>query len=577
MRYISKSLHLLTLVSLVLMLNMQGIQPALAVAPDQTITVDTHAPSNASYGQSFTVDASSDSSLPITYSTGGNCTNIDATFTMTSGSGTCTVYYDQAGDGTYDPADQVSEIVTAQPAEITVTADAKSKNESDPDPALTYTITAGALVGTDDFTGSLTRDPGETIGDYAITQGTLALSSDYTLTYIGANLTIVAANTATPTETIVPTETATATITPTETATLMATETATSTATVTMTPTPTATTTSTATPTRTRTRTATPTATTRTGYVISGRVGIPGVRFKYHDGTDKVAISDSTGKYSLTVSFNWSGTITPWLPEYRFTPLNRVYTNVNADKPNQNYLVDIAQPKALRPKGTISDSAMPTFNWSSLRGMSKYEYELWKGTKLIYSRVVSNHSCGTKDCSDVPNTTIKLTSGEYKWRVRAMFGTTTWYAYSEYQTFTIALSKPGFWKGGAVEFYVPLSGNMVKNFAVYINVTGCGKYKITYKGFGNIKSQIFVIGGTSISFYAKGTFSTATAASGSFQLRSLYIPGCGYVSGGPYRWNTTWSNSSQPTAFLSAVATPILIEPALNPNLGSYTIEKISH
>ena len=73
---------------------------------------------------------------------------------------------------------------------ITITADAKSKTYGDADPALTYLITSGTLAFSDAFTGSLTRDAGEAVGSYAITQGTVALSSNYALTYVGANLTI---------------------------------------------------------------------------------------------------------------------------------------------------------------------------------------------------------------------------------------------------------------------------------------------------------------------------------------------------------------------------------------------------
>src|SRR5207249_559810 len=51
----------------------------------------------------------------------------------------------------------------------------------------------GSLVGPDAFAGSLTRTPGETLGAYSILQGTLALSSNYALVYVGANLTIVLA------------------------------------------------------------------------------------------------------------------------------------------------------------------------------------------------------------------------------------------------------------------------------------------------------------------------------------------------------------------------------------------------
>ena len=83
--------------------------------------------------------------------------------------------------------------ITAKP--ITVTADSQSKVYGDPDPALTYQITSGSLVGSDAFSGNLTRDPGEDVGTYAITIGTLAIDDDnsgnnYDLTYFGANLTI---------------------------------------------------------------------------------------------------------------------------------------------------------------------------------------------------------------------------------------------------------------------------------------------------------------------------------------------------------------------------------------------------
>jgi gliding motility-associated-like protein len=73
---------------------------------------------------------------------------------------------------------------------ITVTADANSKIYGIADPTLTYTLTSGALANGDSFTGALTRDAGEDVGDYAITQGDLALSANYVLNYAGANLTI---------------------------------------------------------------------------------------------------------------------------------------------------------------------------------------------------------------------------------------------------------------------------------------------------------------------------------------------------------------------------------------------------
>src|SRR5439155_1518559 len=70
--------------------------------------------------------------------------------------------------------------------------DAKTKTYGNTDPALTYTVIVGSLVNGDTFTGSLSRAAGENVGIYAIQQGSLSLNSNYTLTYIGANLTITA-------------------------------------------------------------------------------------------------------------------------------------------------------------------------------------------------------------------------------------------------------------------------------------------------------------------------------------------------------------------------------------------------
>jgi hypothetical protein len=43
------------------------------------------------------------------------------------------------------------------------------------------------------FTGGLSRAGGENVGAYAIGQGTLSAGSNYGISYVGANLTIVAA------------------------------------------------------------------------------------------------------------------------------------------------------------------------------------------------------------------------------------------------------------------------------------------------------------------------------------------------------------------------------------------------
>ena len=78
---------------------------------------------------------------------------------------------------------------------ITVTADAQSKVYGAPDPALTYQVTSGSLVTGDSLTGTLTRVAGEAVNAYAIQKGTLAAGSNYELSFIGANLTILPADT----------------------------------------------------------------------------------------------------------------------------------------------------------------------------------------------------------------------------------------------------------------------------------------------------------------------------------------------------------------------------------------------
>lgn len=80
--------------------------------------------------------------------------------------------------------------LTITPQLVTITADPKTKVYGDVDPALTYQVTSGSLINGDTFSGSLTRVAGANVGDYAIQQGSVALSGNYTLTYVGANLSI---------------------------------------------------------------------------------------------------------------------------------------------------------------------------------------------------------------------------------------------------------------------------------------------------------------------------------------------------------------------------------------------------
>ncbi|RTL89867.1 filamentous hemagglutinin N-terminal domain-containing protein [Ancylobacter aquaticus] len=82
--------------------------------------------------------------------------------------------------------------VSVEARAITVTADAQTMTYGDAVPALTYEVTSGDLVNGDSLAGALATTASSTsdVGSYAITQGTLAASSNYALTYVAADVTI---------------------------------------------------------------------------------------------------------------------------------------------------------------------------------------------------------------------------------------------------------------------------------------------------------------------------------------------------------------------------------------------------
>jgi hypothetical protein len=95
----------------------------------QSIAVTKHAPSSAALGSHFTVAASGGGSgNAVTFSSSGACANSGATFTMTSATGSCTVRYDQAGNGNYNTAPEVTETVNAVPAPPCVVPKVKGKS-----------------------------------------------------------------------------------------------------------------------------------------------------------------------------------------------------------------------------------------------------------------------------------------------------------------------------------------------------------------------------------------------------------------------------------------------------------------
>ncbi len=139
----------------------------------QTISFTTNAPASAVYNSPFTVAASATSGLAVVYSSAGACTNSGATYTMTSGTGTCSVIANQAGNTNYNAASQVTETVAAAKATNTVTfttappASAAYNSQ--------FTVAASGLG-----TGAITYTSGggctNSGGTYTMTSGTNACS-----------------------------------------------------------------------------------------------------------------------------------------------------------------------------------------------------------------------------------------------------------------------------------------------------------------------------------------------------------------------------------------------------------------
>jgi len=102
----------------------------------QTITFTTNAPANAVFSSNFTVAATASSGLAVAFTSAGACSNSGATYTMISGTGTCSVIANQAGNSKYATAPTVTEYTNATKA--------------------TQTITCGSLPATEAYGNSFT-------------------------------------------------------------------------------------------------------------------------------------------------------------------------------------------------------------------------------------------------------------------------------------------------------------------------------------------------------------------------------------------------------------------------------------
>ena len=127
----------------------------------------------------------------------GSVTGAPTLTSLASAAGSAGIYTISVGQGTLASEqgyqfEFVNGKLTVDARPLTVAADAQRRVYGAANPTLTYTLGGQGLVNGDSLSGSLSTSAGliSSVGAYGITQGTLVASSNYDLTYIGANLTI---------------------------------------------------------------------------------------------------------------------------------------------------------------------------------------------------------------------------------------------------------------------------------------------------------------------------------------------------------------------------------------------------
>ena len=154
-------------------------------------------------GSTITATCSADCDFTATATISAENTTYDgtaktATVTYSDGwvGGNVTLTYENnVNAGTATASITLSDITasvtfTIEKATVTVTANAQTKSYGEADPTLTYSVSG--LIGSDTLSGELKRVAGESLGNYAIEQNTLSADDNYTIYYVGADLTIEA-------------------------------------------------------------------------------------------------------------------------------------------------------------------------------------------------------------------------------------------------------------------------------------------------------------------------------------------------------------------------------------------------
>ena len=159
---------------------------------------------------------------------------------------------------------------------------------------------------------------------------------------------------------------------------------------------------------------------------ISGSTGTGSVTLSWVDGGTKTTTSAINGSYTITVPYNWSGTITPTKVGYTFSPENKVYASVTSNRSGENYTaysdliisgntnVGLTQldwndgtPKSIVSELNGNYSFTVPYNWSGVVTPTKNGYT-FTPTNKTYSSIKVNQV----NQNYLGNVTISGNSGE---------------------------------------------------------------------------------------------------------------------------------------------------------------------
>ncbi|MCP4321276.1 MAG: hemagglutination protein, partial [Alteromonadales bacterium] len=172
--------------------NMNFVSGAFVITNLQTQGITFNALTDVVYGDAnFALTANGGASgNPVTFvSSDETVAKVSGNTVTIIGAGTATITASQVGNATYAAAANVNQTLTVAQKAIEITADAVSKTYGDADVALTYKITSGLLIGSDTFTGTLSRVSGENVGTYALTKGSVS-NANYSINFVSKDLTI---------------------------------------------------------------------------------------------------------------------------------------------------------------------------------------------------------------------------------------------------------------------------------------------------------------------------------------------------------------------------------------------------